>query len=194
MFRACRFLPTLEMRQWELADAEVCFESVARNRRRCANGCRGWTGRVPRKTCATTFAEGVDSAIRGGSGPQLRNLARAASSRAAIGCHPIDWANRSCAFGYWLDEKFRGQGVITQCCAALLGYLFEELKLHRVCIRCATGNTRSCAIPQRLGFRQEGIELEAEWVAEKWLDLWVWGMLEGEWRQSPYAVTATNLP
>ena len=76
--------------------------------------------------------------------------------------------------------RFARRGVMTKCCAALLRYLFEELKLHRVCIRCGTGNTRSCAIPQRLGFRYEGLELEAEWVGGRWVDLVNWAILEGE--------------
>ena len=82
------------------------------------------------------------------------------------------------------DSRFRSRGLMTQCVAALLRYLFEELKLHRVTIRCATGNKRSCAIPERLGFRQEGVELEAEWVGGRWVDLLNWGILEQEWRQS----------
>jgi ribosomal-protein-serine acetyltransferase len=71
---------------------------------------------------------------------------------------------------------------MTQCCAAMLDYLFHEAKLHRVCIRCATGNTRSCAIPERLGFRREGLEREAELLGDRWVDLWNWAVLEDEWR------------
>jgi ribosomal-protein-serine acetyltransferase len=61
-------------------------------------------------------------------------------------------------------------------------YLFDEVGLHRVEIRCGTGNTRSRAIPQRLGFHHEGILRDAEWVNDRWLDLDVWSMLEQDWR------------
>ena len=54
---------------------------------------------------------------------------------------------------------------MTSSCAALLDYLFGELELHRVTIQCGTGNRRSCAIPERLGFTREGMLREAE-VAE----------------------------
>jgi ribosomal-protein-serine acetyltransferase len=64
----------------------------------------------------------------------------------------------------------------------MLDYLFEELGLHRVEIRCGTGNTRSCAIPERLGFTREGLLREAEWVNDRWLDLAVWGMTAEQWR------------
>jgi ribosomal-protein-serine acetyltransferase len=67
----------------------------------------------------------------------------------------------------------------------MLDYLFDELGLHRVEIRCGTGNTRSCAIPERLGFTREGVLRQGEWVNDRWVDLVVWGMLEVEWRVAP---------
>ena len=45
---------------------------------------------------------------------------------------------------------------MTKTCSYLITYLFEELKLNRIEIRCAETNRRSCAIPERLGFRLEG--------------------------------------
>ena len=175
--------PEIEIRQWTLADADACFETAARNRA----SLREWLPWVDR----THSAEDIRHYIRTMAIPQYEaNRGRIAasglpaSSPAASDVIAIDWANRSCAVGYWLDAEVRSRGVMTQCCAALLRYLFEELKLHRVCIRCATGNTRSCAIPERLGFRHEGVELEAEWVGGRWVDLVNWAILEDEWRQS----------
>ena len=39
----------------------------------------------------------------------------------------------------------------------LLAYAFDELGLNQVEIACAEANTRSCAIPERLGFTREGL-------------------------------------
>ena len=64
----------------------------------------------------------------------------------------------------------------------MLDYLFNELRLERMEIRCATGNTRSCAIPERLGFTREGVLRHGEWVNDRWVDLVVWGMLQEDWR------------
>jgi ribosomal-protein-serine acetyltransferase len=100
----------------------------------------------------------------------------------SVGCHPIDWANYQCSVGYWLAAGREGRGVVTRCCEALIDYLLDELRLHRVVIQCGTANTRSCAIPARLGFRHEGVLREAEWVNDRWVDLMVWSLLEGEWR------------
>jgi RimJ/RimL family protein N-acetyltransferase len=85
----------------------------------------------------------------------------------SIGCHAIDWANRNCSLGYWVDATHQDKGIATKCCASILHYFFEELDLQRVVIQCATGNTRSCAIPERLGFTREGVNREAELVGRR---------------------------
>ena len=54
---------------------------------------------------------------------------------------------------------------------ALVDHAFGELELHRVEIQAAGANRRSRAIPERLGFQQEGILREAECVGGRYLDL-----------------------
>lgn len=99
----------------------------------------------------------------------------------AIGLHAIDTLHRSSSIGYWLSKEFRGGGVMTEACRAVVEYVFAHYHLHRVEIRCATGNTKSCAIPQRLGFSYEGTLREAEWLYDHFVDLAVYSMLEQHW-------------
>ncbi len=101
-----------------------------------------------------------------------------------IGFHYLDWMNRKTELGYWLGEAFQGKGVMTRACRTLVDYAFDELKLQRVVIHCALENTRSRAIPERLGFRQEGVLRQAEWVSDHFVDLIVYGVLAGEWRSA----------
>lgn len=98
-----------------------------------------------------------------------------------IGYHPINWANRKVEIGYWLAEPMQGKGIMTKACQTLIAYAFDELGLNKVEIHCATGNIRSCAIPKRLGFTQEGILREGEWLYDHFVDLAVFGMLAREW-------------
>ena len=98
-----------------------------------------------------------------------------------IGTHKIDWPNRKVEIGYWLAHEFEGQGIITEACRALVTHLFRELDLNRVGILCAPGNTRSCAIPLRLGFRLEGTLREGELCCGRYLDLNVYSMLKRDW-------------
>jgi ribosomal-protein-serine acetyltransferase len=98
-----------------------------------------------------------------------------------IGYHPIDWRNRKTALGYWLAPEAMGQGLMTQASRALLDHGFRELGLARIEIRCATQNKRSRAIPERLGFRQEGIARRAEWLYDHFVDLVIYAMLASDW-------------
>ncbi len=99
-----------------------------------------------------------------------------------IGCHSVVWSNRKVEIGYWMGAQFQGKGLMTRACRTLIDYVFEKLLLNRVEIRCATGNTRSCAIPQRLGFKQEGISRESEWLYDHFVDLVIYGLLAREWQ------------
>jgi ribosomal-protein-serine acetyltransferase len=100
-----------------------------------------------------------------------------------VGQHPIDWPNRTGALGYWLGQAFQGRGLMTRACRALVTHAFRDLGLHRVEIRAAPANRRSRAIPERLGFRQEGILRDAEWLYDHYVDLVVYGMLADEWQE-----------
>ncbi len=99
-----------------------------------------------------------------------------------IGHHSIDWHNLSAAIGYWLGEAFQGKGIMTRACRALVDYSFDELGLNRIEVHCATGNARSRAIPERLGFKEEGVIRQAEWLYDRFVDHVVYGMLASEWR------------
>jgi ribosomal-protein-serine acetyltransferase len=74
-----------------------------------------------------------------------------------IGYDYIDWPNRCTEIGYWVGAAFEGKGLVSRACRTLAQHAFAELGVHRVQIRCASDNTRSRTIPERLGFRQEGV-------------------------------------
>lgn len=99
----------------------------------------------------------------------------------AISLHRIDQRHRSSSIGYWLTQDVEGQGVMTRACAALIDAAFNRYGLHRLEVRCATGNLRSKAIPRRLGFTEEGLLRHAEWLHDRWVDLRVFSMLAEEW-------------
>jgi ribosomal-protein-serine acetyltransferase len=98
-----------------------------------------------------------------------------------VGYHRIDWLNRSTSIGYWLGEQYQGKGLITKSCSKVLDYSFGRMGLNRIEIRCATENLKSRAIPKRLGFKEEGLIREAEWLYDHFVDHVVYGMLESEW-------------
>jgi len=100
----------------------------------------------------------------------------------AIGIHRISPAHRNTSIGYWLDAAHEGRGIMTSACRAAITEAFHRYGVHRIEIRCGSGNHRSAAIPLRLGFIEEGILREAEWVNDRWVDLRVFSMLQPDWR------------
>jgi len=94
----------------------------------------------------------------------------------------IDWQNKTTEIGYWVGQDFEGKGLVIESCKKFVAYAFECLKLNRVQIRCATENERSRAIPERLGFTEEGILRQSEWLERGFVDLVVYGLLADEWK------------
>jgi ribosomal-protein-serine acetyltransferase len=99
-----------------------------------------------------------------------------------IGFHGIDWMNRNVEIGYWLGEEFQGHGIITKACHTLVDYAYYGYRLNRVQIRCATGNKKSNAIVERLGFIKEGNARQAEFLYDHYVDLFVYGMTADVWK------------
>lgn len=93
----------------------------------------------------------------------------------------IDAANRITEIGYWLDQRSEGRGLITAVCRRLIDHAFTDRNLERIQIRCATENLRSRAIPQKLGFTEEGVIRQCERLHDRTVDLVVYGLLRSEW-------------
>jgi ribosomal-protein-serine acetyltransferase len=100
----------------------------------------------------------------------------------SMGFHRIDWINRSTSLGYWIDASHQGTGIVTAGVRALVDHAFDRWDLHRIEISAAPGNARSRAVPERLGFAQEGVRREAERHGERYLDLVLYAMLAPDWR------------
>jgi ribosomal-protein-serine acetyltransferase len=99
----------------------------------------------------------------------------------SIGLHHIDWRNKQTTIGYYLGEGYQGKGIMTRAVQALLNYVFFDLKLNRVEIRCGEGNYKSRRIPERLGFIQEGSIRDGENLYGRYHNLIVYGILERDW-------------
>ncbi len=95
----------------------------------------------------------------------------------------LDHDNRKTELGYWLGASFQGRGLVTKSCRALIDHAFGELGLNRVEMCCAVENHKSRAIPERLGFRQEGVLVQAEWMHDHFNDMVVYALLASEWRR-----------
>jgi ribosomal-protein-serine acetyltransferase len=101
-----------------------------------------------------------------------------------IGFHEIDWPHAQVGIGYWVAEDRQGRGLVTRAVRALVGMAFDELGLNRVEIHVATENTRSRAIPERLGFRHEGVLRQAERLYDRFVDLDAYSLIAVDWPEA----------
>jgi len=169
----------LYLKSLEVADSEVLLPLVDGNRAYL----REWLPWLDMTRTIDEMIAFVDSAIRqqsAGLGFQAGIWSRN-QIVGVIGYHHLEWANRSTCIGYWLGEVFQHRGIMTKACRTLVEYAFEDWHLNRIEIRCAVGNMKSRAIPERLGFRSEGTLRDAEWLYDHFVDHVVYGMLAGEW-------------
>jgi len=70
---------------------------------------------------------------------------------------------------------------MTRCCRVLVDHAFEVLGLNRVAIPSAVGNKRSRALGQRLGFKEEGVIRDAEWLNDRFVDHAPYAVLKRDW-------------
>lgn len=99
-----------------------------------------------------------------------------------ISINDLKWQNRACEIGYWIAIDFEGKGVMSACVTALVDFAFTELALHRIEIRVALNNQRSRAIPERLGFTDEGTTRDSEWLYDHFESLVIYSLLSTDAR------------
>lgn len=170
----------VELRLLEIRDAEEVFALIVESR----DYLREWLPWVD----STATVEDSRSFIQA----TLRQFAADDGFQAGIwyrkqfagviGFHRINWANRLTSIGYWLGERFQGRGIMTDSCRALVNAAFERYGLNRVEIEVAVENRKSRAIPERLGFRNEGCRRQAEWLSDHFVDHIIYGCLADDWK------------
>ena len=100
-----------------------------------------------------------------------------------ISLKEVDEINARTEIGYWIARKYEGRGLVTTCCQKLIEISFNDLGIYRIQIRVGIGNLRSARIPERLGFKFEGIERAGEKHSDRFIDLMVFSLLRDEWEK-----------
>lgn len=167
------------LRRWTLDDAEPLFRLVDENRAFLGEWLT-WVDTIRSTVEEAGFIAQAQQHYSERSSLQLALEIRGQLA-GSIGLSAISAQNRQAEIGYWLAEGFTGQGHATAACRGLIAHAFGPLGLHRITIWAATGNRRSRAIPERLGFRLEGVEREAELRRGDFFDLARYALLSHEW-------------
>lgn len=83
--------------------------------------------------------------------------------------------------GITLAPEFQHKGYATEALAALLNFLFAELKKHRVIGSVDPRNLASMKLLERIGMRKEAHFVKSLWFRGEWVDDVIFAMLSQEW-------------
>jgi RimJ/RimL family protein N-acetyltransferase len=99
-----------------------------------------------------------------------------------IGCLVKQEDARQATIGYRLDSGVWRKGYAFEAIHCWLGYLFEDLNMHRVVADCDTENTASYRLLEKLGFRREAHFIESYLENGAYTNEYHYGLLQREWR------------
>jgi ribosomal-protein-serine acetyltransferase len=170
------------IRPYRESDAQALYEAIAESR----DHLRPW---LPFADEHQTVEESRDWIIHQAARWLLREEVTLGIWEAATnhylggtGLHPHDWDTGYFEIGYWIRASAEGHGYVTEAMRLVANYAFDTLKANRLEIRCDERNVRSAAIPQRLGFVQEGcLRNNMATPDGKLRNTLVFSLIPGEW-------------
>ena len=95
--------------------------------------------------------------------------------------YAFDRRNHRCEIGYMLARPHWGQRYMQEALAALIGYGFGALELHRIEADIHPDNIASGRILEGLQFRREGHLRERWFVSGEVSDSVIYGLLRSDW-------------
>ncbi|MBM7578153.1 GNAT family N-acetyltransferase [Jeotgalibacillus terrae] len=101
-----------------------------------------------------------------------------------VSLHFINWKTKHTSVGYYLSKQYEGKGIISLCIKSICEHAFCDLGLNKVEVQCAEANSRSRNVPERLGFKQEGINRDAEFINGHYNNIVTYSMLRKEWLEN----------
>lgn len=169
----------LELRSVKENECETVFEAVDENRMHL----REW---LPWVDAAENAKEYIDvirfwqQDIDNGMGLSL-GVYYKEQFIGMCGFNIIDNHSKRGQIGYWISKTFEGRGIIRKCLSQLIDYAFFKMDLNRIEIVCGVGNKRSRQLPESLGFTEESIMKEYEFLYDHFHDCVMYRLLKREY-------------
>lgn len=82
--------------------------------------------------------------------------------------------------GYSMDKNFIGRGLTTEAVNLVLQFAFKTINLHRVEAYVTPQNEASVRVLEKSGFKREGLLKELLFINGKWVDHYMYAMLQKE--------------
>jgi RimJ/RimL family protein N-acetyltransferase len=86
--------------------------------------------------------------------------------------------------GYSISPHFQRKGLGREVTEALVGFLFEEMSIHKIIARTDPENLGSIKILEGIGFRNETHLKRSVKIRGEWKDDLVYVILQDEWTNS----------
>ena len=84
---------------------------------------------------------------------------------------------QTCNIGYWLGEKNTGNGYMEESIKAIIPYIYEQLKIHRIQAFTLEDNIASRKLIEKVNFTKEGTLREAMKINNEWKDHVIYSLL-----------------
>jgi ribosomal-protein-serine acetyltransferase len=162
-------------------DAAAVLELIERNRAHLDKWLR-WSAKVRNQADVAAMIARFEAKQAAGDGFHW-GIWQQDSLAGGVICHYINRADLNAELGYWLGADYTGRGLATKATASAVEHLLRQENLHRVEMICGVANVRSRAVAERLGFTNEGIRRESNWITDRFADHVVYGLLDREWRR-----------
>jgi RimJ/RimL family protein N-acetyltransferase len=98
-----------------------------------------------------------------------------------IGMHFMAEAQATVELGISLSPRHQRRGYATEAMSAVIGFVFDDLRKHRVCGSVDPRNEASITLLERVGMRREAYFRESIRVDGEWVDDMIYAMLDREW-------------
>ncbi|RYZ54034.1 MAG: N-acetyltransferase [Sphingobacteriales bacterium] len=169
----------LLIRSYRSADAPHLFRAIDENRQHL----RPWLPWVDLTTRESHSLDYIEDSIL-----QLHNQEGVAvgifyKDELIGGMGMLRWDHelRKAEVGYWISQKYEGNGIVSLCLEKFLDYLFSRIDLNKIEIRFIAANSRSASISNRFQAKVEGILRESILSNGSYQDLVITGILKREW-------------
>lgn len=173
----------ITLRMFNTDDADELFELTIASK----PYLREWLGWLDYIETVEDSKRNIEGRIKGlietGGRPKSFAIMYKGELAGTIGFNEIDRGIQCGTIGYWLGQDFQGKGIMSQAFEKVIEYGFRDLKLNKTEIRVATENVKSRALPERFGFKEEGVIRDAEWLYDRYVDHVVYGLLRDEFLQ-----------
>jgi ribosomal-protein-alanine N-acetyltransferase len=87
--------------------------------------------------------------------------------------------------GYWMGQRYAGQGLMSEAVGVLLPYYFDTLALHRLQAAFLPHNQASRRVLEKNGFREEGYAENYLQIDGRWADHVLFALTRERWEGRP---------